>query len=653
MTDRFAFTVLRARLQAEHKFVSQEFVRDSGLRRIAKLCVFLVLLGVGLKGLALGAGFILFVSEIVASFVVYRQPRTAGPAPSWAIYVLWGAIVLSTIGLSAPAILVAQLGSFPMYVSGQLWALGLMFFNAQNYSRMPLLNDVTLFLLAIVNVLTLIVGLQTGYSDIGRGEALFVFICLGLYMGYAATTLLTHRRLNDALQTARRDANLRLTALEHASRHDELTGLLNRRSFDEGLAGMMRGGTGDRRIWVIMMDLNDFKPINDAYSHDAGDAVLCEVARRLERELPADALIARMAGDEFIAATDARQFDRPALSLLNQIEAAIAEPMHWEHYNLRVTAAIGLAENTKAEDTVKTICTQADHAMFRAKGGASNSPVIFSAKWAKRGTPREQRRALIAAIENDEITPYFQPKVSLSDGTIIGFEALSRWEQSNGQILLPGQFLPWIDELGLSQRLVSHVARRVCHHLQAWQDAGLPRLDVSINVPEATLATISGRDELLDIITGKETGRDVSSRMTIEITEDVFIARSGDIIRDSIDHLRAAGCRFSLDDFGTGYASLRHLREFRFDEIKIDRTFTAGLGSDQAASVLVESLLTVARGLNLKVIAEGVESEEQRVRLLAMGCDTGQGFLWRRAMPGDEVPKLFDAVSGAQTVNNG
>lgn len=631
-------------VRAEQAHVVSAFVRESTHRQGAKTAVVILLSLLGQYYAAVVIGSLLLVTEIAGQWVARRSSgKASGASGYYLIVLLWLAILGSTLGLVAPSLVLAGMASFPLYAAAQLWGMGLMFYTAQNFGQMPRLNALSLVLLAVANLLVLWVALGQEHVLGSELESWFAFFGLMVYMIYAFTTLRSHQRMSSALEAARAAASDRLHALEHSTRHDELTGLLNRRSFDEGLDDMMHSAADPLRIWVIMLDLNDFKPINDAYSHDAGDAVLCVVAERLRTVLPSGSLCARMAGDEFIVAVDAAHIERSALALLNQIEASIAEPIDWEGRQLRVTAAIGLAESVNRSEPLREICARADHAMFRAKGAPGNTPVIHSPRWGRRGSALEQRQRLVDAIDTDQITPFFQPKVSLRDSSILGFEALVRWQKPDGRVLLPGQFLPWIDELGLTQKLVAHVSKRVCERLLEWDDAGLPQFEISINVSEACLATVSGRDELLSIITGAATGHDFAERITLEITEDVFIARSASVIRESIEQLRGAGCRFSLDDFGTGYASLKHLREFRFDEIKIDRTFTADLGADPEADILVESLLTVARGLNLKVVAEGIEREEQRVRLLAMGCDVGQGFLWRRAMAADEVRNLFAA----------
>lgn len=643
MQRPLVLTALARDVRAEHVHIVSAFLYQSRIRTLAKIVVTVLLFVLGQVVMGLSVGVVLLLTELLGQ-VLARRCAVRSPDPGWGqIMILWSVILLSTAGLAAPALVLAASPSFPLYATAQLWAMGLMFYTAQNFGHMPKLNAMSLLVLAAANLAVLALALNRPHIPGFGVEPGFAFLALLTFMIYAFSTLRRHIRMTAALETARAAASERLDALEHSMRHDELTGLLNRRSFDEALQALIQDMPEPFRIWVILLDLNDFKPVNDAYSHDAGDAVLCMVAERLRAGLPPGALCARMAGDEFIVALNACGIERNALTLLNELESAIAEPIPWEGRQLRVTAAIGMAEGTNRSEPLRQLCARADHAMFRAKGAPGNMPVIYSARWGRRGTALEQRQRLIEAIESDQITPFFQPKVSLRDSTIVGFEALVRWVMPDGRVLMPAQFLPWIDELGLTQRLLAHVAERVCARLAEWSAAGLPRFEMSVNVSEATLATVSGRDELLSIIQGATTGRDFSDRITLEITEDVFIARSGDVIRESIGLLRAAGCRFSLDDFGTGYASLKHLREFRFDEIKIDRSFTADLGRDPEADILVESLLTVARGLNLKVIAEGIENDEQRLWLLTMGCDTGQGFLWRRAMSGDEVCDLFAA----------
>ena len=243
-----------------------------------------------------------------------------------------------------------------------------------------------------------------------------------------------------------------------------------------------------------------------------------------------------------------------------------------------------------------------------------------------------------------QIEPYFQPKVSLITGEIRGFEALSRWRHPKRGLLLPAKFIPSINELGLQGDFMVAIVHRVIDDIQNMLALGLDPGQVSLNVPEVALATHSGRRDLENIVRANP---EVAQHLTFEITEDVFIARAADTIQASIATFRAQGVRISLDDFGTGFASFHHLRQLDFDELKIDTSFVGGLGNDATAEVLVRGFLNIASGLGVSVVAEGVETEDQRRDLINMGCMTAQGYLFSEAVPFAKATLLLEQQQAA------
>lgn len=231
----------------------------------------------------------------------------------------------------------------------------------------------------------------------------------------------------------------------------------------------------------------------------------------------------------------------------------------------------------------------------------------------------------------------------LGTGAVCGYEALARWQHPTRGLLLPAQFLPAVNELGLQGDFLSAMAQHVFSDVSRMVADGLAPGQVSINVPEVTMATHSGRQDLNRLIAAHP---GASGHITFEITEDVFVARAGDMIKDSIAHFRREGVRISLDDFGTGFASFQHLRQLEFDEMKIDSSFVAGLGQDPAAEVLIRGFLSIASGLGVMVIAEGVETSLQLSHLRRMGCTFGQGWHFGKAMPVEEVRIRLFAEAG-------
>lgn len=444
----------------------------------------------------------------------------------------------------------------------------------------------------------------------------------------------THRTFLE-LRTAQRDANIRLKELEHYSHHDPLTGLLNRRAFDMRIQQRARGASGLQGMAICVLDLDAFKPINDSYSHEAGDAVLREVAARIANALGPDDIAARAGGDEFVIAVSGITSVLEAKARAQSILSELAPPVLWNGKPLSLSASMGVSLANQTDGNIAKLISEADQAMYRAKQHINDGPQVYNEEdFAPRPTLQD-RAALMRALRNREFKPYYQPKIDLRTGMVIGFEALARWEQPTGQLRFPGAFLRQIEELGLQGEFVTTITVQVLRDVSHWVEAGIDPGQISINLPEVSLATQTGRNDLLSLI---NTFPETRKHITFEITEDVFIARAGEYIRDTIRQLRAAGIRIALDDFGTGFASFRHLRELEFDELKIDTSFVADLGADESSDVLVEGLISIARGLDVAIIAEGVECVDQRDTLIDMGCVFAQGFLWDAALPADNVP---------------
>ncbi len=305
-------------------------------------------------------------------------------------------------------------------------------------------------------------------------------------------------------------------------------------------------------------------------------------------------------------------------------------PFFFEQKQLSVGASAGIARQGKGADTPNALMSGADQAMYLAKQNPEGRPSIYDkAAFPVRPT-LENRQMLLAAMRSGQIMPHYQPKICLGTNQIVGFEASSRWHHPQRGLLPPSQFLPMINELGLQGAFMIHTAEHVMRHLQTIVNDGLDPGQVSINIPEVTLATLSGQGDLFTVI---DLYPALRPYLTFEITEDIFISRATNIIRELIIRFRRAGVRISLDDFGTGFASLQHLKELEFDELKLDTSFIRDLGVDPAARVLVERLVTISRGLNVKLIAECVETRDQRDMLRGMGCNLVQGYLYGAAAP--------------------
>jgi diguanylate cyclase (GGDEF)-like protein len=575
------------------------------------------------------AGVIL-MTEVIARYCDDILPDRDDDLGLPLILTVWAVNSVSTVAYLWPGVILAGQGSVALLLAGFMWMFGLFVHISNTFVALPVYNwsqMVPAFFTALVLIWT---ASQAGHAPGPPGEWLVLMALMGVYASNTAETLNQQKDTQRALNAARAEATQRLRALEHMTQHDALTGLRNRQAFDTEVGNLLSRRKADGRVAIFLLDLDGFKPINDTYSHDAGDTVLVTVARRLESIAAESGIAARFGGDEFGLALTGISTDAAALRVADRIIAALSQPIPWGEKMLRTAASVGICLSGRTENSVSALCAAADQAMYRAKSDGVGRAVLFDSRSFPARLTLRDRLALSEAVASGQIRPHYQPKVDLATGDVFGFEALARWHHPDRGLLHPSTFLPQINELGLQGDFLNAMASHVLRDIEGLIADGLDPGQVSINLPEIALATHSGRQDLDRLLAAH---RSALPHIIFEITEDVFIARSADMIQDSIARFRLAGLRISLDDFGTGFASFQHLRQLEFDELKIDPSFVRDIGTDPAATVLVEGFLAIARGLGVTVIAEGVETEDQRQRLLALGCRYAQGYLFGHAMP--------------------
>lgn len=586
------------------------------------------------------------LTEIVMIICQSRLPERDEAISRTLIFVVWANNTFSTVFYLWPGVLLASQPSVALLLSGFMWMFGVFVHISNTFVALPLYNWSQMipgFMTAIYAILT-----ASRADHLVHVHAEW-YVLMALVVVYASNTIETLNQQKDtqrALNAARAEASARLQALEYMTRHDGLTGLLTRQAFDLEVEGMLARRKAGDHVAVFLLDLDGFKPINDTYSHEAGDAVLISVARRLTNLADSGGLVARFGGDEFAIAVTGIGSDRAAISFAARILRDIEQPIAYGEKLLRIAGSVGIGMTLLVEDTVSALCSAADRAMYRAKADSSGKCVVFDPTAFPARLTLDDRLALVDALRLGQIRPHYQPKVILETGRIFGFEALARWDHPTLGQLPPASFLHQINELGLQGDFLSAMAGLVLSDVAAMVADGLDPGEVSLNLPEIALATYSGRQDLDRILAAN---LPALRHITFEITEDVFIGRASDLIQDSIDHFRRAGVRISLDDFGTGFASFQHLRQLEFDELKIDPSFVRDLKHDMAAGVLVGGFLSIARGLGARVIAEGVETEAQRTLLLQMGCRFAQGYLFGKAMPLAET-RIRLSTDGVETI---
>ena len=419
---------------------------------------------------------------------------------------------------------------------------------------------------------------------------------------------------------------------------DELTGLSNRRAFYSLAREQLATGAP---ATLVLLDLDGFKEVNDTLGHGAGDLLLTLVARRLAAESRARTgvreadVVARLGGDEFAVLFPGVEphLGREAAA---RVADALASTYDVEGIRVRVSAAAGIVHAPEHGHAVDELLRRADVAMYAAKSGRARS-VEYRAELDTRsrdGLRRVER--MRAALVEGRLVLHYQPKVDLLTGRVTGVEALARFMDPVHGLLMPGEFLAPLAQAGELAALTEQVLDKACAQARRWADLGRP-LPVAVNVP----ADGFGDGELTDLVrsTLERHGLHGPS-LTVEVTEQVLLRDHAEG-RAALDAIRALGVRVSVDDYGTGYSSLSYLRDLPLDEIKLDRSFVEAMVGDERATRIVESTVTLAHGLGLTVVAEGVETEGARQAVIAAGCDEVQGYLLARPMSAEALDELL------------
>jgi diguanylate cyclase (GGDEF)-like protein/PAS domain S-box-containing protein len=435
--------------------------------------------------------------------------------------------------------------------------------------------------------------------------------------------------------TARRAMEERL---RHEALHDPLTGLANRRLLMDRLsAALDRGRRRGGGPAVLFLDLDRFKLVNDSLGHPVGDQLLAAVADRLRPCAGPDDTVARFGGDEFAVLLETGSADA-ALRTANRIQRALAAPVGLDGYEVVTSASIGIAVATAQTDGPEALLRGADVAMYHAKaGGPGRCEVYDRAMHALALARLRTETELRGALDRGEITPHYQPIVSLGTGRIAGVEALARWRHPERGWVHPAEFVRVAEESGAIVELGRRVLAQACRDARAWSHAPAAEVGVSVNLSVKQLAQADLVDQVRRAL--DESGCD-PARLRLEITESVLVD-SAEAAASTLRRLKELGLRVLMDDFGTGYSSLAALHRLPVDGLKVDRSFVAAMGRDGRAGELVASVVALAHALGLEVVAEGIEHPDQLAGLRALGCDAAQGFLFSPAVDADSLARLL------------
>jgi diguanylate cyclase (GGDEF)-like protein/PAS domain S-box-containing protein len=428
--------------------------------------------------------------------------------------------------------------------------------------------------------------------------------------------------------------------LEHQAFHDPMTDLANRALFadrvDHALTRLTRPGSGS--LAVLFIDIDDFKTVNDSLGHSAGDALLRAVSERFRACVRPGDTAARLGGDEFGVLLEDANADS-ATRVAGRIQGAFTRPFAIEGRQLAVTVSIGIASTDTGARTADELLRNADAAMYTAKGRGKSRYEVFEPSMHARALRRlELRTELEQAVRRGEFRLYYQPVVDMRSGAATGVEALLRWQHADGRLVMPGEFVPLAEESGLIVPIGDWVLREACRQLATWQGSGAPEsFTMAVNVSARQVRRPAIVDEVRVAL--RDAGVSPSC-LILEVTESALIDDT-EGTASTIQRLKDLGVRIALDDFGTGYSSLSHLRRFPIDVLKIDRSFVAALGQAGDDAALVKSVLRLGQTLRLEVVAEGVETDEQLKRLVAMSGRLGQGYYFQRPVDGEAIRRLF------------
>ncbi|WP_077446118.1 EAL domain-containing protein [Rhodanobacter sp. C05] len=435
------------------------------------------------------------------------------------------------------------------------------------------------------------------------------------------------------------EAKLHQHRLEHLARHDPLTGLVNRAEFERRCSDAIAIAERERlAVVVLFIDLDAFKIVNDSYSHAIGDRLLVKVADRISRQLSESDVVGRIGGDEFTVLINRLSLREDARAIVNRLLATLSEPLIVDDYEVVLSASIGVAGYPLDGIDSATLIANADAAMYTAKTEERNT-FRFYTPMMHADTRRRLQLAseLRQALSRNEFHLLYQPSIELRTGRIVAVEALLRWQHPERGEVLPGEFIPVAESLGMIRRIDEWVMQAVCAQIQVWDLAGMPPIRVAVNIS----ARWFGHPAFVDGVSRTLQSRQLSpKRLLLEITESAML-RLGDDTERTMRTLHGLGIDVAVDDFGTGYSSMAYLKLPAVAYLKIDRSFVTGLPGNVNDAAIAEAMLAMSKSLGLITIAEGIETEAQHDFLLRAGCAEGQGYLYSYPLKADEILHLL------------
>ena len=508
----------------------------------------------------------------------------------------------------------------------------------------------TIFLPVFIKCLSL--GGTNYYLLMGLSISYIVY--LFTVIANSATTSIERSTALQTLETKVSQIDEVNSALEKLASEDDLTGLPNRRVFHQRLAASLNEARRlGNSISLLVCDLDHFKNINDMSGHEAGDHLLCEIARRLQSTVREFDTVARIGGDEFAIIIKHQHTPKDTMEFIQRLMAAVNKPVDIGGTSVNPGISIGVSMFPFDAQTPEVMLLHADLALQRGKSISRGQFWFFDHHMRSKLTSDTALEAdLRIALAQEQFELFYQPKIDIRTGHLAGFETLIRWRKSNGDVVSPGTFFNVAEERGLMPHINDFVVEQAIDDIAGWMDMGLDPGGVAINIHPAQ---IKDRHRMLRLARDVEKKSIPPEKFILEITEECVVGRGTETVPEILDLMRRHNFKVSLDDFGTGYASLTQLKTLPVDEIKLDRSFIMDLMSSPSDRAIVHAMIKLADSLGLTTVAEGIENREQHNVLLAMGCSIGQGYHYARPMDLEAATQYLINARKAQkpvAVNN-
>jgi diguanylate cyclase (GGDEF)-like protein/PAS domain S-box-containing protein len=431
------------------------------------------------------------------------------------------------------------------------------------------------------------------------------------------------------------EAKAQAERFEYLAHHDQLTNLPNRLALDGHLESLLESAVpGINRMALLIIDLDNFKTVNDSLGHHAGDRLLAEIARRLAGQMDRSKRLFRLGGDEFVVVFDQIEGEEAVVELVDRLVGAIGLSCDIDGHMLHSTPSIGISLYPEDGRDGLTLIRNADAAMYAAKAAGRNNYQFFAEPMNAAANKRLHLESeLWRALAENQLVLYYQPQIDLLSGKVVGVEALVRWSHPVLGMIAPGEFIPVAEECGLILPLGHWVLLTACRQVRAWLDAGIDMGEMAVNISAHQFRQAGFVETVQGVLA--ETGLP-AERLELEITES-SVMHGVDAAIQTLAQLKAVGVRLAIDDFGTGYSSLAYLRRFPLDRLKIDRSFLVDVDTDPDAASLVTSIVMLGRSLGLQLVAEGVENFAQADFLRTLECERVQGYHFYQPVSAEEV----------------